>query len=153
MTMEKINKAISIAVAKIGVKELTGNNDGPFVDECLKLCGLDNQAYIKGQGKGKGYAWCASFLAYVLTKVGADIKPTAWAPSWFPAHKIVADKKGKPMDVFGINYGGYENGHVGFILCWPDEGDSFISIEGNWGGQVALNIRKKSEVNSISRWI
>lgn len=151
--MDKLSKSVSIAVAKLGTKELTGNNDGPFPDECLKLCGLDNQAYIKGEGKGKGYAWCAAFVSWVMTQAGVDFKPNAWAPSLFPVTKIVADKKGKTMDVFGINYNNIANGHVGFVLVWPEEGDTFISLEGNWGNQVCLNIRKKLEVNSLSRWV
>ena len=151
--METLNKAISIAVAKVGTKELTGKNDGPFMDECLKLCKLDNQAYIKGEGKGMGYAWCAAFISWVMVNAGVDFKPNAWAPALLPVQKIVADKKGKPMDVFGINYNNITNGHVGFVLVWPEEGDSFVSLEGNWGNQVCINYRKKSEVNQISRWI
>ena len=151
--MEKLTRALFTATSKVGTKELTGNNDGPFVDECVKVTGLDNQAYIKGDGKGKGYSWCAAFISWVFKTSGVDMKPNAWAPALFPANKLVKDGKYRPMDVFGITYNKIQNGHVGFVLYYPEEGDSFISLEGNWGGQVCVNNRKKAEINSVSRWI
>ena len=149
--MNTLAKAVSIAAAKVGTKELTGKNDGPFVDECLKLTGLDNQKYIKETGKG--YAWCAAFISWVLKTAGVDVKPTAWAPSWFPTAKLVTDGKYRPMDVFGHNYNNVTNGHVGFIFYWPEDGDLFLSLEGNWGNCVGVNVRKKTDINQVSRWI
>lgn len=150
MNMEKLAKAISLATSKLGTKELTGKNDGPFVNECMRLVGLDNQKQF--ETTGKGYAWCAAFVSWVLYGSGAQIKPNAWAPAWFPANKIVKDKF-IPMDVFGHNYNKIENGHVGFIFYWPEEGELFLSLEGNWGNCVGINVRKKSDVNAVSRWL
>ena len=147
--MDKIAKALTLASAKVGTKELTGKNDGPFMDECLKVCGLDNQKYMKDTGKG--YAWCAAFVSWVLTQVDPKIKPNAWSPAWFVVNKLVSDRK--PMDCFGVNYNNIENGHIGFILYWPEEGDTFLSLEGNWGNCVGINVRKKTDVNSVSRWL
>lgn len=148
--MEKLVKAITLATSKLGTKELTGNNDGPFVNEVMRLTGLDNQKQF--EATGKGYAWCAAFVSWVLYGAGAAVKPNAWAPAWFPTNKLVKEKY-RPMDVFGYNYNKVENGHVGFIFYWPEEGDTFLSLEGNWGNVVGINIRKKTDVNSVSRWI
>jgi hypothetical protein len=148
--MEQLKKVLAVACSKVGTKELTGKNDGEFVDECLNLVGLDNQEYIAKTGKG--YAWCAAFISWVFATAGVTALKQAWAPSWFPASKLIKDGF-RPMDVFGINYNNIENGHVGFILYWPYEGELFFSLEGNWGNCVGINIRKKSEVNAVSRWI
>lgn len=148
--MDKLAKAITLATSKVGTKELTGNNDGPFVNEVMRLTGFDNQKQF--ETTGKGYAWCAAFTSWVLYGAGAKIKPNAWAPAWFPADKLVMSKY-RPMDVFGFNYNKVENGHVGFILYWPEDGDTFLSLEGNWGNCVGINIRKKTDVNAVSRWL
>lgn len=148
--MNILIKALTLSTSKVGTKELTGKNDGPFMDECLKLCNLDNQKYLKDTGKG--YAWCAAFISWVLHGSGVQVKPNAWAPAWFPEGKLVKDGKYRPMDVFGHNYNNVPNGHVGFIFYWP-EGDFFLSLEGNWGNCVGINVRKKTDVNQVSRWI
>ncbi len=148
--MEKLINAIRIATSKVGFKELTGNNDGAFVDECMSICGLDNQAQIKATGKG--YAWCAGLVSWVMVRAGVGVK-NAWAPAWFPASRLVKDRKYRPMDVASINYKGIENGHVFFIFHWPEDGDSCITLEGNWGQKYDFNIRKKSEINAVARWI
>lgn len=142
---------MNLAASKLGTKEQTGNNDGAFVNECMALTGFDNQKQY--EATGKGYAWCAAFVSWVLYGAGANIKPNAWAPSWFPESKLVKNGKYRPMDVAAINYNKVANGHVFFIWYWPEEGDSFVSLDGNWGNVVGLNIRKKSEVSAVSRWI
>lgn len=149
--MDKLAKAIRLATSKVGTKELTGKNDGPFMNECLALCKLDNQAQF--ETTGKGYAWCAAFISWVLYGAGAAVTPNAWAPAWFPESKLVKDANYRPMDVMSIDYNGIENGHVFFNLYWPEEGDTFLSIDGNWNNQIAINIRRKSEVSAVSRWI
>lgn len=148
--MDKLAKAIRLATSKVGTKELTGNNDGPFMNECLLLCKLDNQAHF--EKTGKGHAWCAAFISWVLYGAGAAVQPNAWAPAWFPTNKLVTSKY-RPMDVFGFNYNNVINGHVGFIFYWPEEGDLFLSLEGNWGNCVGINVRKKTDVNQVSRWL
>ena len=147
-----------IYTAKIGVKELTGNNDGAFVNECLAITGLDNQAWIKKTGKG--YEWCAAFVSWTYDKSEVKALRSAWAPSWFPTSKTIFIK-GKPTnltpqraDVFGIWYSKDQRiGHVGFIDQWPRDGDYCITVEGNWGGQVSKNRRIKNNIYKVSRWI
>jgi hypothetical protein len=149
--MDKLIKAMTLAASKLGTKEATGNNDGAFMNECLSLTGLDNQKQF--ETTGKGYAWCAAFVSWVLYESGANAIKTAWAPSWFPESKLVKNGKYRPMDVAAINYNKVVNGHVFFIWYWPEEGDTFISLDGNWGNVVGLNLRNKADVSAVSRWI
>lgn len=153
-----IETVAAVYTAKIGVKELTGNNDGPFVNECLAITWLDNAAYIKQTGKG--LEWCAAFVSWTYVKADVKALRNAWAPSWFPTDKTVYTK-GKPnnklpqrADVFGIWYANKNYiGHVGFIDQWPRDGDYVITVEGNWGGQVARNRRVKDNIYKVSRWV
>lgn len=145
-----------IYTSKIGVKELTGKNDGPFVDEVLKLCNFDNPKQVLTTGKG--YDWCAAFVSWCFDQAKIKAIKNAWAPSWFPPSKTVymrgevqhfAPQRG---DVFGLWYQPQQLiGHVGFIDEWSP-GDTCITVEGNWGGQVSKNIRKKAEIFKVSRW-
>ncbi len=148
--MDTLKKVLTVACQKVGTKEATGKNDGEFINECLALCGLDNQKQL--QATGKGYAWCAAFVSWVFDKAGIAPKPNAWAPAWFPESKLVKDGKYRPMDVAAIDYNGIKNGHVFFILYWPEQGETFISLDGNWGNVVGFNERKKSDISAVSRW-
>lgn len=151
-----IEKTAGVYTAKIGTRELTGNNDGAFVNECLAVTGLDNAGWIKKTGKG--YDWCAAFVSWTFLKADVTALRNAWAPSWFPTSKTIYTKgkagNQKPLraDVFGIWYPTKNLiGHVGFIDQWPD-GDYVITVEGNWGGQVARNRRLKDNIYKVSRW-
>ena len=59
-----------IYTAEIGVREKTGKNDGPRVEEYLAVTNL-----------GKGYAWCASFVSWVFAEAGFEEPRTAWSPA------------------------------------------------------------------------
>jgi len=157
MNKASIELVAEIYTAKIGVKELTGKNDGAFVNEVLAVTWLDNEAYIRKSGKG--YEWCAAFVSWTFLKADVTALRNAWAPSWFS--KNVVYTKGKPnnltpkkADVFGLWYAdkGYI-GHVGFIDQWPRDGDYCITVEGNWGGQVSRNRRVKANIYKVSRWV
>ncbi len=148
--METLRKVLNIACGKVGTKELTGKNDGDFVNECLILCGLDNAKQL--ESTGKGFAWCASYISWVFNKAGVPAQKNAWAPAWFPDSKLVRDGKYRPMDVACIDYNGVTRGHVFFIFYWPENSETFISLDGNWGNVVGFNERKKSDVSAVSRW-
>lgn len=148
--METLKKVLTVACQKVGEKETTGKNDGPFMNECLALCNLDNEKQFKATGKG--YAWCAAFISWVLHKSGITAQKNAWAPAWFPDSKLVKDGKYRPMDVAAIDYNGTKNGHVFFIFYWPENGDTFISLDGNWANCVGFNERYKSDVSAVARW-
>jgi hypothetical protein len=134
---------------ELGVRELTGNNDGKRVQEYLKSTGL--------QGN---YAWCGAFVNFVLKS--ANVTPRAKAPaqarSWFNSNVIETDRAAK-ADLFALYYAHLKRiGHVGFIDDVTDS--SFITVEGNTneagsreGDGVYRKRRMKRSVYKVSRWI
>lgn len=135
----------TVYLSEIGVREATGNNDGPRIEEYLRYCGL-----------GPSHAWCAAFVSWCFGQAGHTQPRSPWSPSLLPDSKLVwrqGDRKpttgasadgevrgmhastpAMPMqgDVFGIYYTNLERiGHVGFIDTW--DGDWCITVEGNTG--------------------
>jgi hypothetical protein len=164
-------KVVTIYTSQIGVRELTGQNDGVAVDMYLSATGFnDNKAYRAKTGKG--YAWCAAFVTWSLKRASNDLNiqiknpASAWAPSWFPPANTIYYKgnfeKSKPerADVFGI-YFAKDNriGHVGFIDSWPP-GEYVTTVEGNTnnagsreGDGVYRKKRLKANIHKVSRWV
>jgi hypothetical protein len=137
----------------IGVRELTGNNDGKEVE-----------AFLASTGLGKGYAWCAAFVTYCHIENGIAIpqKASAWSPSWFPKQRLIDPENSLPGDVFGIYYTNLKRiGHVGFIdETWNNDSSNIITVEGNTNGDgsregdgVYRKRRSKKQIKSVSRWI
>lgn len=106
-----------IAAREIGVRELTGNNDGPRVE-----------AYLACTGLKKGEPWCAAFLTWVFKQAGYNAPHSAWSPDLFPSSRLV--KVPLPADVLGIYFPKLERiAHVGMVE--RVDGDWCMSIEGN----------------------
>ena len=140
---------------EIGVRELTGNNDGSAVEK-----------YLRSTGLGKGYAWCAAFVNWTLKQCGTKTcRSAAWSPSWFPKEKVIYTRgsieiRPEKGDVFGLYFASKRRiAHVGFIDSWTD-GSSFVTVEGNTnqagsreGDGVYRKFRLKSQVYQVSDWI
>lgn len=62
---------VETAESFIGVREATGNNDGPEVE-----------AFLRSTGLGKGYAWCVAFLTFIYEDCGVPNPKSAWSPDW-----------------------------------------------------------------------
>lgn len=145
-------------LAEVGVKEATGNNDGPRIEEYITSTGLD----AKGQ-----YPWCAAFVYWVYQQHDITI-PTAapaWTPSYFTKESIIWKSRGnnniQPLkgDIIGL-YSSYLEriAHAGFFHV--EIGDYFITVEGNTnaqgsreGNQVAIRKRRKIQVRYVSRFL
>jgi len=151
----KVMRLSEIYRGEVGVRELTGNNDGARVEEYLASCGL-----------GKGYAWCAAFVHWCYN--GVEIKGGgAYSPSWFPVAKTIyisgnkSNKIPSQCDVFGVWFNDKKRiAHVGFIDEWVDGGEFCITVEGNTneggssdGDGVYKKRRLKSQVYKVSRWM
>ena len=52
---------LEIAESQIGIRELTGNNDGKEIE-----------AYLKSVNLGKGYAWCVAFVVWCHLQISCD---------------------------------------------------------------------------------
>ena len=121
-------KLKEIYTSQIGVRELTGRNDGARVETYLRYVGLV-----------KGSPWCASFICWSLGQAGISNPRSGWSPDLLPDSKLVWTrsrgliKKGlepRAGDVFGIWFPEKGRvGHVGFVDEWSDK--YLISVEGN----------------------
>jgi hypothetical protein len=141
----------------VGVRELTGHNDGQEVE-----------AYLQSTGLGKGYAWCAAYVNYCLISCDVETpKGAAWSPNWFPENKIVY-KRGNDLnynprkgDVFGIYFSNkHRIAHVGFIHYWRQGDDYAVTVEGNTnnagsreGDGVYKKRRLKRQIYEVANWI
>src|SRR5699024_9975319 len=142
---------IGIATAEIGVRELTGKNDGERVEEYLSYTDL-----------GKGYAWCAAFVSWCCGKAGQPQPRNPWSPALFPntrtyckrgvCHKADIQKQIKRADIFGI-YGvtAKRIHHVGIIR--EIKGRYIVTVEGNSNDKVESRRRHLSTVYALSNWL
>jgi len=146
----------NIYYSQIGVRELTGNNDGLMVEKFLLSAGL-----------GKGYPWCAAFIYWTLKEANIDLnlQHPAWVPSYFTKENIiyVRGEINKRPPVFGDMIGiWFESkgrlAHIGFYD--GENSDYYFTVEGNTnedgsreGDGVYRKRRIKRQVHSISSWI
>ncbi|MBL1408692.1 CHAP domain-containing protein [Sphingobacterium sp. C459-1T] len=144
------DRIIAIASAELGVREATGNNDGPRVEEYLGYTHL-----------GSGYAWCASFISWVYAQAGFAQPRNPWSPALFPKARVywkggafVQGHKNKfeAADVFGI-YGTTAKriNHVGLVKVM--QGNYLISIEGNSNNRVESRRRHVRTIYALADWL
>jgi len=111
------NTLIAIARSQIGVRELTGNNDGERVEAYLKVTNLP-----------KGNPWCAAFVSWVYFSAGCKQPRTAWSPALFPL--VRQTRSPLPADVLGIYSLKFKRiAHCGLVE--RRQNNWIISIEGN----------------------
>lgn len=162
VVLEKID---GVYTSQIGMRELTGHNDGVMVEQYLAVTGFP-----------KGNAWCAAFISWTFERAASELKvaiktpKSAWSPSWFPPGKVIYTKsvvtvplKVLPQraDVFGIYFPKLNRiGHVGFIDEWPPHDNYAITVEGNTnnagsreGDGVYRKRRLKENIYKVSRWV
>lgn len=142
-------------LSQVGIRELTGRNDGREVS-----------AYLQSVGLTEGHAWCAAFVYWCFSQCGVKAPCSGWSPMWF-SDKFTIYRRGvknlhlvpKPGDVGGIWYKDKQRiAHVFFIHA--TEGNNFVTIEGNTNGAgsregngVYRKIRPANTVYAISRYI
>lgn len=141
-------KAMEVALSQFNVKELTGKNDGPAVEE-----------YLKSTGLGSGYAWCMAFVywcynyASELTNIANPLIKTAGVlKQWNEIDKkyksILLPKVGS---IFIMDFG-KGTGHTGIVT--KVNATTIETIEGNSntagsreGNQVGKNTRTIKSIN------
>lgn len=96
---------------QVGIRELTGNNDGKQVEIYLKYVGLP-----------KGNPWCAAFVCWVLGQNDVANPKSGYCPTLFITKNQVWKRDAKhssiPLtgDVFGIYFPEKNRiAHVGFV--------------------------------------
>ena len=143
-----------IYTSEIGVKELTGHNDGTRVELFLKSCKLK-----------KGDPWCAAFVCWSFQQAGVTAVKSGYSPVWFSSKKVIYTRgKGKTpqmADVGGIYFPKMKRiAHTFFIDKW-EYGSSFtITVEGNTnkdgsreGNGCFKKRRLKTQIYKVSRWL
>lgn len=131
--------------SQIGIRELTGNNDGEV------------EKYLKAVGLPKGNPYCAAFLEWVLEQNRIYGAKSGYSPLWFPANKITTNPK--HGDVFGIYFASKKRiAHVGFVDSIA--GDWVITVEANTndalsrdGDGVYKKRRLKKQIYKFANWI
>lgn len=139
------------AAEYVGVRELTGRNDGPEVEYFLALTGL-----------GRGYAWCGSFAYAAHVEAGVIPKPPpsayAWTPTWFVGAKQIPMGSIMPGDVVGIYFPSL--GRIAHMAIAEERnGHTVTTIEGNTndggsrdGEGVYRRYRKTGTLKAAARW-
>jgi hypothetical protein len=147
---------VNIYTAEIGVRELTGHNDGMRVIEYLKAAHLT-----------KGNPWCAAFITWSYKQANVTTVISGYSPTWFPNSNTIYTRGSATnripdrADVFGIWFNSKNRiAHVGFIDDWPATNSYCITVEGNTndagsreGDGVYKKRRLKSQIYKVSRWI
>lgn len=145
--------------SQIGVKELTGRNDGKDVEK-----------YLKSTGNRKGDPYCSSFVHWCLEQCGIKNTVTAFSPTSFNKKNIVYQKnkflkEPQEGDVFclWIPQKG-RIGHTGFfrkrlntrlyytVEANTNQGAAVGSLADFDGEGVHKKIRSFHSTYSISRW-
>lgn len=150
------NKIKLTCESQLGVRELTGNNDGLMVETFLRSVHLE-----------KGNAWCAAFVSWVYQQCKIISPISGWCPDWFPADKVIY-KSNQPTinqrapqtgDVGGIYFPSKKRiAHMFIIILWTDK--YALTIEGNTneagsreGDGVYKKKRLKRQIYAVSSWI
>jgi hypothetical protein len=141
---------LAIFISQIGIRELTGRNDGKAVE-----------MYLASVGLKKGPPWCAAFVSWGYGMVGIQAAQSAWSPDWFPSGRVIwkqgRGEKPQPCDVFGIYFPDKRRvAHVGIVEQW---GESVLTIEGNTndagsreGDGVYRKRRLPRQLYAVSCW-
>lgn|SRR5690606_7868601 len=145
------SEIMAAAQNELGVREVTGENDGERVETYLRYTGL-----------GKGHAWCAAFVSFCYGQAGLSEPRNPWSPALFPNAKTYCRgsacqlpevvKAIRPADVFGL-YGQREKriNHVGLVR--NIQGNYVLTIEGNSNNQVESKRRHRSTLYALANWV
>lgn len=134
-----------IAENQLGVRELTGHNDGPRVE-----------AYLSAVKLKKGAPWCAAYVSWTYQQAGFAKPRSGWSPDLFPKSRLA--RSALPGDVLGIYFTELKRiAHVGIVTS--QKGSWVYSVEGNTnvagsreGDGVYKKIRHIRTIHSIADW-
>lgn len=147
---------VNIYTAEIGVRELTGHNDGVRVIQ-----------YLQSAHLSKGNPWCAAFVCWTYKQSNVNTIISGYSPAWFPNSNTIYTRGSAinripdRADVFGIYFKNKGRiAHVGFIDKWPPNNSYCVTVEGNTneagsreGDGVYKKRRLKNQIYKVSRWI
>ena len=142
-----------IFLSQVGVRELTGGNDGRQVE-----------MYLRSVGLGKGFAWCAAFVRWNFDQVNIRTSITGWSPTAHNKKNIIFMNRkfaSEPVagDVVCFYYPNLGRiGHTGFYYRRISS-VTYESVEGNTNGYgsregdgVYIKYRPYNSTYSITSW-
>jgi len=147
---------LEVAESQVGVRELTGNNDGKQI-----------KAYLKSVGLKEGYAWCVAFVVWCHLQISYDflIPITAWSPAMFTSnvvyhkfHKRFSEWIPRGGEVAGIYYASKKRvAHA--VIIERKQSNHFITYEGNTSlmgailDKMNLTQKEKDELDRDGIWV
>ncbi len=152
--IEKSKSLQSIYTSQLGVRELTGNNDGTMVE-----------TYLQSVGLGKGNPWCAAFVKWSFLQAGYSPPITGWSPTAFNANNVVYDgrnflKQPQPGDVGVLWFPRLRRIAHTYFFDYAINKSVYSSVEGNTneagsrdGDGVYRKKRSYRATYRISRWV
>ncbi|GAA4093074.1 peptidoglycan-binding protein [Mucilaginibacter panaciglaebae] len=148
------NKVALTYTSQIGVRELTGNNDGKAVEAYLRYCSLS-----------KGAPWCAAFVCWVYGQNNILNPRSGYCPDLFKHQYVIWTRNAyvntQPTqgDLFGIYFLEKNRiAHTGFVDRWTTT--QVQTVEGNTnqagsreGDGVYHKIRLTRQIYAVARFI
>lgn len=134
------------------IKEVTGHNDGYWVEKVLKSVGAK-----------KGDPWCGAFQGFVFLQCGLRIpKYAARAAAWFDQEHTIPNKDAIPGDLASFYYQRLGRiGHIGmYLIAYVNKTPYVVTGEGNTndrqsreGNRAAKVYRPRGVIYSSANWI
>lgn len=142
------DRLLGVALGEVGVREATGRNDGPRVED-----------YLRSVGLGKGEPWCAAFVYWAHRAADIEAVRSGYSPDWF-RRNLVEKGRATGGDVFGVWFSSKKRiAHVGLIERLERGGKWVITVEGNTndagsreGDGVYRKRRPIRQIHSVSRF-
>jgi len=150
------NQLLEIAESQVGVRELTGNNDGKQI-----------KAYLKSVGLKEGYPWCVAFVVWCHLQISYDfpIPITAWSPALFTSNLVYHKHHIRILpwiprggEVAGIYYASKKRvAHA--VIIERKQSNHFITYEGNTSlmgailEKMNLTQKEKNELDRDGIWV
>jgi uncharacterized protein (TIGR02594 family) len=131
-------EVFEVAKRFIGLKEILGEKDNPFIQWCLTLCDFPVDVHDE-------VPWCSAFVNGIAFICGFIRSGLAAARSWLLLGKPVLLKEAEKGDIVILKRGKEPQpdasvvnaqGHVGFFAGM--QGDKVLILGGNQGNQVSI---------------
>ena len=128
-----MNKLIKIAIAQLGQKEITGEENNPAIVNYARESGF---TWVNDDET----PWCSIFMNWVCMKAGLERSYQANARSWLNTG-VDAGTDPRPGDivVFWRNSPDRSEGHVGIFFGYSANGAGIFCLGGNQSNQVSIS--------------
>lgn len=149
--MKKVSlSTYDLAQRFVGIKEVPGNKDNPFIVWALSLCSLPD---VHDE-----VAWCSAFVNVICFILGLPRSKSAAARSWLLMGTAVELKDAELGDIVVLKRGTGDQpgpevinapGHVGFYAGL--QGGRVLVVAGNQGDAVSNELFKVENILGIRR--